>query len=68
MRGINHPRYDTHCMVAPILYGRLYFDLQKIGNAPVINYLAVFETKNLFDISKTRFIWLSRPFVKIMYS
>ena len=22
-------------MVAPILYGRLYFDLQKIGNAPV---------------------------------
>jgi len=35
MRGINHPRYDTYCMVAPILYGRLYFDLQKIGNAPV---------------------------------
>jgi len=34
MRGINHPRYDTYCMVAPILYGRLYFDLQKIGNAP----------------------------------
>jgi len=37
MRGINHPRYDTYCMVAPILYGRLYFDLQKIGNAPVLN-------------------------------
>ncbi|MBM4053802.1 MAG: hypothetical protein FJ264_03830 [Planctomycetes bacterium] len=37
MRGINHPRYDTYCMVAPILYGRLYFDLQKIGNAPVFN-------------------------------
>ncbi|MBM4056109.1 MAG: hypothetical protein FJ264_15865 [Planctomycetes bacterium] len=35
MRGINHPRYDTYCMVAPILYGRLYFDLQKIGNAPL---------------------------------
>ncbi|MBM4053178.1 MAG: tetratricopeptide repeat protein [Planctomycetes bacterium] len=35
MRGINHPRYDTYCMVAPILYGRLYFDLQKIGNASV---------------------------------
>jgi len=45
MRGINHPRYDTYCMVAPILYGRLYFDLQKIGNAPVLfplSFLKIF--------------------------
>jgi len=44
MRGINHPRYDTYCMVAPILYGRLYFDLQKIGNAPI-------ETKGQYILS-----------------